>query len=62
MSKKATPVIMKKEKSNTISVPAKTIMPKYNSFACGHGVYTDKSKVRANRKAQTRAAIKAAGY
>lgn len=53
---------MKKKKSNTISVPAKTIMPKYNSFACGHGVYTDKSKVRANRKAQTRAAIKAAGY
>lgn len=49
---------MKQAKSNSISIPAKTIMPKYNNFACGYGIYTDKSKVRANRKAETRKIIK----
>ena len=57
-SKSSVPVVMPKEKSNVISVPAKTIMPKYNSFACGHGIFVDKSKSRAKKKAQDRKLFK----
>lgn len=57
-SKKSAPVVMPKKKSNTITVEAKTIMPKYNSFACGYGKFVDKNKKRSYRKANDRKIIK----
>lgn len=61
-NKSSRPIQMKQSKSNIIHVEAKTIMPKYNTHACGHGVFEDKSRKRCNRKNDTRRMIKEAGY
>lgn len=56
--RKATPVVMSSKNENVIHVEVHTVMPRYNSFACGYGKFEDKSKKRCSRKAETRKMIK----